>query len=250
MKKYCILPLLLACTGALAQSPVTGMPEGTKEVEVGVIAGATNRSEGGKETQSFVVPYFSILWSNGVFVEGLDLGMHLSRHPNFRYGPTLFFELGSERADTGEKGKAHVVPGAFFSYRPLYNVSLDASVRYGVALDGGGVLVRAGAYYGQSIGPHSSIGIGTGLQWGSHAYLQSYYGITPEQSEAGLGPVYRASSGIRNVYAYTRWRWQVSKKYTLNTGFEFRQLRGSAAASPVTESRNTRTVSTSLMYIF
>ncbi|PWF44393.1 MipA/OmpV family protein [Massilia glaciei] len=251
MKNSCLLPLVLACAGALAQSPVTYMPEGTKSVSVGLALGSTQRAEGSSERTMFLVPHFSILWSNGVFLEGLNLGLQMSEATNMQYGPTLFFDLGSERADgLGPDGKKRFVPGAFFNFQPLHNVSLQTSVRYGAALDGGGVLFRGGAVYWMPVASRQFIHIATGFEWGDETYMQSYYGVSAQQAGLGKAPAYHASAGINNVSLRTGWRWQASRKYTVSATINFSRLRGSAADSPIIESRAARTFYTSLTYRF
>ncbi|MES3021978.1 MAG: MipA/OmpV family protein [Pseudomonadota bacterium] len=251
MKIFCVLPLLLACAGALAQSPVTNMPEGTKDVSVGLALGTVQRAEGSRERTAFLIPHFSVQWSNGVFLEGLNLGLHMSETPHMQYGPTLFFDLGSQRADgLGPNGKKRFVPGAFFSYQPLHNVSLRSAVKYGAALEGGGVLFQGSAVYSMPVASRQSVHVATGFEWGDEAYMQSYYGVSAQQAGLGKAPAFAASGGINNVFVRAGWRWQVSRKYTVTSSVTFSQLRGSAAASPIIESRDARLFYTSLTYKF
>jgi outer membrane scaffolding protein for murein synthesis (MipA/OmpV family) len=243
--------LTLACAGALAQSPVTMMPEGTKSVSVGVALGSTPRAEGSRARSTFLVPHFSVLWSNGVFIEGLSLGLHLSRTPHLQYGPKLFFDMGAQRADHfGGRGKKRLVPGAFLNYQPFSRVSLNSSFHYGATPEGDGVLASASAHYFFPVAERQSVRFGAGLRWGSTDYMQSYFSVSEQQASAGKGQLHEAHAGIKEVFMTGSWRWQVSRKITLDNYVSWSQLRGGAAASPVIDSPKAVTYYTSMSYRF
>ncbi len=251
MKMTYALALALVNTHAAAQSSSTLMPEGSTDIAVGVLLGSAPKAEGNARRNTFLVPNFWVQWSNGIFLEGLNLGMYLSDDPHLQYGPLLSLSLGSTRADmTGERAKKRFVPGAFMRYQPLYNLTLESTFEYGSAPDGAGFLLDTRLVYGMNIASHHSVSLAASLTLGSSAYMQSAFGVTPQQAaQSGLTP-FDAAGGIKSVSAGARWRWQVSRKYTLGTGISFTRLHGSAVASPITSTPDGVSYTTSLTYRF
>ncbi|WP_431477644.1 hypothetical protein [Massilia eburnea] len=90
MRATVLLLLAVACQ-AKAQSPVTLMPEGSREGSVGLVYGEAWARRGSNARENFIYPWFSMQWSNGAFVEGLSAGWKLSDEPHFQYGPMVGF---------------------------------------------------------------------------------------------------------------------------------------------------------------
>ena len=251
MKLWCALALTLAHPHAAAQSSTTSMPEGTTDVAVSVLLGSIPKAEGNTRRTLILVPNFWVQWSNGVFLEGLNLGMQLSSDPLLQYGPLLSLGLGSTRADmTGERPKKRLVPGAFVRFYPIYNVRIESTLENGSSPDGSGVLLETRISYRLNIAARQSVALAAGVSVGSGDYMQSTFGISREQAARTGLAVHEASGGIKSVFAGARWNWQFSRKYTLGTSVTFSQLRGSAAASPITSNPSGVSYLTSLTYQF
>jgi outer membrane scaffolding protein for murein synthesis (MipA/OmpV family) len=239
MAKHYLLAALLssAMHAALAQQDMTLLPDGSVDVAVGAVAGNAPARAGSKQRTSYLVPQFSAEWSNGVFVEGLALGMHMSADPLLRYGPLIALDLGAQRAGGGRSGLRPVL-GAFINYTLLHGLLLHAHAFAPAGREASGVLLDMKASTQTALASHHSLAAGVGASVADGAYMQSDFGTAR----------YRPSGGLRDMYAETRWQWQVSRKYTLSAGVRASRLLGGAAASPRTEQRTGIATSLALQY--
>lgn len=129
MRATVLLLLAVACQ-AKAQSPVTLMPEGSREGSVGLVYGEAWARRGSNARENFIYPWFSMQWSNGAFVEGLSAGWKLSDEPHFQYGPMVGFSNRAQGA-----GGTQLAPGGFVQWRVLHDVEVVAQAGVG-ARDG------------------------------------------------------------------------------------------------------------------
>jgi MipA family protein len=255
MKKFAPALFTLLCVASLpvqAQSDDPShvmMPEGTTDIDLGLIVGNTTRSEGGRGRRSFVLPFVRAQWSNGVFLDPGTLGLYLPGPANLSYGPTLAWGVRAERADKPSAGtRLSAELGGFARYKVLYNAGVYARVGYGAAEGHRGVHLDLGASAWTPVSTHQSVSLGLGLTLADRALMQSFFGVTPEQGRIGGRPVYDARAGVRDVFASVAWRAELSTKYDLSATLGFSRLGASAAASPLTMERNRVTLSSSLAY--
>lgn len=114
MKTLLALSLAGACGAVVAQTPANNpMPDGSRDMYLGVAASYAPLYLGGAERRVRALPLIQMAWSNGVFVSGLNAGMHLSRRPTFEYGPLLSIHTG--RDNDGGSVDAGGVSDAFSS---------------------------------------------------------------------------------------------------------------------------------------
>lgn len=78
------------------------MPDGSRDMFVGLGASSAPRYEGAQERRIRALPTLQIQWSNGVFVAGQSIGMHLSGQPALEFGPLA--ALAPRRTDSGTGG--------------------------------------------------------------------------------------------------------------------------------------------------
>jgi outer membrane protein len=255
MNKTLMAALLLACTGAQAQSTRMMMPEGTYDMYFGLALGTTLRSADEGGSSSVVVPALSVQWSNGAFAEASQreavAGMHLSDNPVIDYGVMASMSQRDQRADTpGERGGMAVQAGGFWHWQAAYNMSLGIDLQAGGGFDRGGLLSHARISYNTPLAAHHSANLEAGAFIADHSWMQGYFGVTPAQAASGGNPAYRASAGVLSVYGDLDWSWQMGNKYFLVTGARLSRLVGSAAASPLVGKRNRISLGTSLTYHF
>lgn len=228
-----------AAPPVLAQADTTLLPEGSVDLTVGAVAGNAPLRAGSRQRASYLIPQFSAEWSNGVFVEGLALGIHMSSDPLLRYGPLLALDLGAQRAD-GSRTSLRPVLGAFVNYTPLHNLLLHAHAFAPAGRNGSGVLLDVKAATQTSLAPHHTLAAGVGASVVDGAFMQSDFGTAQ----------YHPSGGLRDVYAEARWQWQMSRKYTLATGVRASRLLGGAGSSPRTAQRTGIASSLTLQYSY
>jgi outer membrane protein len=101
MSRVCVLALAGLCKIALAQTPAANpMPDGSRDMYVGLGAQSAARYEGAAERRSSVLPVLQFQWSTGIFVSGMSAGMHLSSRPGLEYGPLLALAAGRDASGT------------------------------------------------------------------------------------------------------------------------------------------------------
>ncbi|WP_374586738.1 MipA/OmpV family protein [Pseudoduganella sp.] len=90
MQKYLYLALAGVCGTAAAQTPATNpMPDGSRDMYIGVGVQNVPRFDGARDNRTLPLPVLQVQWSNGIFIAGTTVGMHLSQNPSLEYGPLL-----------------------------------------------------------------------------------------------------------------------------------------------------------------
>lgn len=206
--------MALACDAG-AQSPVTLMPEGSREGAVGLLVGETWKAQGSSERQALASPYFSMQWSSGAFVEGLSAGWKLSTDQHFQYGPVLAF---GDKA-RGEGG-SQLAPGAFLQWRVLHDLELVG--RAGVGSQDGQVQAHLAANWIYPLNTDHTLVLHAGTE----------------------------HSATRSNRLGARWAWRLGRRHTLVGSVTGIRLAGSAARAPGVERRSTLLWWSGLFYSF
>jgi outer membrane protein len=112
MAKLYSLALLAACGAASAQTPALNpMPDGSRDLYLGLGAVSAPRYEGARERRVAPLPVLQFEWSNGFYISGMSAGMHLSNAAlsggaSLEYGPLLALQ-----PRRNESGVADVLGG-------------------------------------------------------------------------------------------------------------------------------------------
>ncbi|NVD98655.1 MipA/OmpV family protein [Massilia sp. BJB1822] len=240
MVKYLIAAgALAAALPAWAQSAGGLLPEGSKDISIGALMGSAPDRPGSAKRSIYMAPQFSVQWDNGLFLDGLMLGMKMSKQPLLEYGPLMTLDLGIRRAD-GRRILLRPVFGAFVDYHPLSELSLHAHAYAPAGNDGRGALLNLQAGTQSMLVPHHFLAVGAGVNLADRAYMQSDFGTAR----------YQPGGGLHDSYAYLRWSWELNRKYTLVTSVQVSRLQGDAAASPRTVQRTGVTNSLMLRYSY
>jgi MipA family protein len=95
-----------------------------------------------------------------------------------------------------------------------------------------------------------TLSIGPEVTWANNQYSQTFFGITPAQSEiAGIAP-YRAKSGINTVAGSAGATYMLTDHWSLGAHMSYGKLQGDAANSPVTTDKTQRMFGGFVMYRF
>ena len=78
---------------------------------------------------------------------------------------------------------------------------------------------------------------GAAATYGSGNYMDTYFGVTPEDSLASGLPVYRAGAGARDVRGWIVGTLHLSPRWHVGAGFLYARLLGDAADSPIVDER-------------
>ena len=286
MEKLFALALVAVCGVASAQTPTTNpMPDGSRDMYVGLGAVSMPRYEGGSVRRVSGLPVLQAEWSNGIFVSGLSAGMHLSGQPSLEYGPLLAFQ--PRRNESGVGGsiggvngsgtgtllpsgdvtklgtaqgarlvgmgdiEARLVGGGFLNVYLNPNLRLINTVLAGAGKERNGVTWRIGLQHlATDIDSRRRVSVTVGANLVNRQYNQDYFGITPAQSLRSGNRQYAPSGGVKDVFAQARLNWTLSPSWMLTSTLQTSRLLGDAKNSPLVERPTNVTVTTALAYRF
>lgn len=230
------------------------------EKEIGVGIGAGPSYLGGSKNSWFLGPYAEANFGNGVFVSTTDgLGYRFLEDPS---GFSMAASVGpsmTRREKDGEDGNTNRLKGmGNVNVRPQANLFLnyDRGPFHGsVALHqtlasrhGTGIDVEAG--YDLLADRTDLVRASAGFAYANRDLMQTYFGVTSEQSASSGNPVYTPGAGIAGSGASVTWRHAFSKEWVGSVGAGVINLRGSAADSPLVEKRTSGVVGMSIGYRF
>ena len=243
--------LLVLAGPARAQSTAMLMPEGSRDLYMGVVVADVPSSEGSSSRRLVAAPTASGLWSNGVFAQIGALGWDATDDPTMDYGPLLVYGFRAKRSDgAGLRGNIAVQGGAFYSFMFTREVHLGSRLLYGGGADGRGLQLRLGADVAYRLGAHDTLTLSPGLTLADASFMRSTYGIDTAQASRDELPAYQARAGVRSIGLDVDWECELSTKFTLDSGVSLGRLVGSAARSPLIGERADTTFFTALTYHF
>jgi outer membrane scaffolding protein for murein synthesis (MipA/OmpV family) len=97
-----VLLLSLVAAHAQAQTPAANpMPDGSRDMYVGLGVLAQPRYQGADDHRTRALPLLQVQWSSGLFVSGMSAGWHLSPSQTVEAGPLLALEPGRDSSGRG-----------------------------------------------------------------------------------------------------------------------------------------------------
>jgi outer membrane scaffolding protein for murein synthesis (MipA/OmpV family) len=239
----------VAASPARAQSTAMMMPEGSKDLYVGVVLADVASSEGSSARHLVAVPTASGLWSNGVFARLGAVGWDATDDPTMDYGPLLTYGIRSKRSDdAGHESRWDFQGGGFWSFMFTREVHFGTQLLYGGGADNGGLQMKLGADVSYRLGAHDSLTLSPGLTLADASFMRSTYGIDAAQAQVDGLPAYDARGGLRDLHLDIDWNSELSTKFTLDAGVSLSRLMGSAARSPLIAQRDDAVLFLALTY--
>lgn len=208
------------------------------------------------------LPLINIKWNDMVSLgyEGLSLYWH---HDNFRIGTGLVIDPGRDTSHvntisftTGDErlkglGKIDLSPGlkVFASYQ-LSSINFMVS---GVKYEGSqnkGIVVNFGASAPLQLGSGLTLTPHAGANWADSKYMQTYYGVTAQQSSKSAFAEFDTKAGMRDVNGGITLTYAFNRHWFTSTDFTATQLLGDAKKSPISFSDTGMMVMTAVGYHF
>ena len=138
--------------------------------------------------------------------------------------------------------------GADWRFRPGWQLSgswtIDAFGR------GGGNLGELRLRHEWVLSPMLTLTSGAALTLAGDRYLQTYFGVTPEQAQRSGYSEYSPGLGLRDLQLYTALRYELGEHWVLTGGPGLTRVLGPAARSPLTQKKQTWTLSAGAGYRF
>lgn len=264
MKKLSLAIIFSFCGAAIAQTPAANMmPDGSRDMYVGLGVGSAPMCDGSDERQTRLVPNIQVQWSNGIFLRNESLGMHLSSAPGIEYGPVVEYERGCDASSLrkleGAKDiDSSVGVGGFFNYYPAETLRLSSKLLVGVENERRRVLLSLEARKYVQIAPHHGLALSLGLNWANQAYAQTRIEFEPAKLLNSFPASalktdyssYSSHSGVKDVHAAVNWNWELSPYWLVTSQAAIYRLTGSIADNPLNNRQSYMTVYTGLAYRF
>jgi outer membrane scaffolding protein for murein synthesis (MipA/OmpV family) len=204
-------------------------------------------------------PSIDIRYRDRFFLSmGEGIGMNVLTGPNWRLGVAAAYDLGRREADDRDhlNGMGNINPAPSLRLFGQYAISktfplvLSADLRRNFGGDNGWI-GNLGAYMPM---PGSSEKFawfaGPTMTIADSQYMNSWFGVDAGQSARSGYRQYHASAGIRSVGFGVSANWTVKKHWIVSADGAFQQLVGSAAHSPITQTRASGTFDLSVIYQF
>jgi outer membrane protein len=285
MEKLFVFALAAACGSACAQTPaVNRMPDGSRDLYLGLGALSAPRYEGARERRTAALPVLQFEWSNGIFISGMGAGMHLSSEPSVEFGPLVTLQprrnesgsaagiggidsapaiiaqapmrvtrsaLADSRLDGMDTIGARLQPGGFFNLYLSPRLRLTNTWLYGSGNERKGATWSVGLQrVAADTGSHHSLSFTAGLTLVNRDYNGAFFGVTPAEAGRSGFPAYQPSGGLKDAHLGARWNWALAPSWIVTSGLQAARLLGSAKDSPLVERPANLTVSTALAYRF
>lgn len=177
---------------------------------------------------------------------GLDA--ELLRRDRVRINLSLRFDQGRSESDsdqlTGMGNIKHTVRSRLrLRWEPAPQWELSLASGLDLLGTGGGYTVEGGVSRTFVIDARQRVILGAGLVGAGDRYLQTWYGVTAEQSARSGYPAYNPGGGLRDLQTSATWRIEVNPEWAGFAAIGASRLLGPAADSPLTRQRNSHTIS-------
>ncbi|MYM21505.1 hypothetical protein GTP46_02450 [Duganella sp. FT135W] len=250
-----LLPFLLLplCGVAVAEdSSVPMMPDGSRDMYVGVALASSTAAAAGETRPILLRPLLQVEWSNGIFVSASGVvGMNFSPSAGVEYGPLLADSNSRNPTDNHRLRGSHAIDGTldaggYFNYYLGDDARLTSRLIYDTSAHG--LRSEVGVQKSWSgLAPHHTFSLSAGVSLASGSVMRERY----EVSRAAGGPRdYTPSGGVTAVNVGANWNWALSSKWLLTSGGNVTRLGAEPAASPVVERRTFLNVYSGFAYRF
>lgn len=233
----------------------------------GLLASNSPAFMGADERKSKLLPglylrwgRFSITNASGFVTRNNDevvrgLGVELGGGERFKLALGLRFDAGRRESTSSElQGLGSIKPTvrARLGLRYRFDEHWQANAAWTVDAFG-----RGGGNFGefslqreQRWSPDTTWAAGAAISAAGDRYLQTWFGVTPEQSlRSGYAP-YTPNAGLRDMSIYANLRSQLAPRWVLLGGVASTRLIGSAADSPLVRRPSGVSINGGLAYSF
>jgi outer membrane scaffolding protein for murein synthesis (MipA/OmpV family) len=226
-----LLTLLLVIPGAQAA-----------DVSVGGGIGFKPDYEGSEDYEAVPVPFVNVNFNHGMYIKllGLNLRANLIPEKTWSLGPVYNYRAERDDVDNSAVDDMKKVSDANelggFGGFTINNwfVSLEFLTDVGEAHDGWYSKLKGG--YNWIISNSWALSIGASTTYADEDYMQTYFGVTAEDSARSGLDRYNADSGIKDVGLDLGLNWMITQNWSAKGIASYTQLVGDADdGSPVVD---------------
>ena len=251
------LAAVLLILGGAAQGEVEDSERGSLHLSVGPGIYAAPQYPGAQSSRTRLFPFIDAEYDHRWYSSASDLvGVYAWKTDMSQAGAALEFEPTERRArdDARLQHLADVRDTArfkLFASRTVGFVTADGNVATDVLGRGQGTLAQVNLWFTAPLSEHFSINVGPGVTWADARFLRSFYAVTPQEAAISQQlSTYSTHSGILDLHWNGLVEWQFLSNYRIGIQVSLMQLKGSAAASPITEQKTQQNVVGWVAYTF
>jgi len=254
MKRIILLVLVVAFSLVVAASAQAGgggvespiVIDNVPQI-VGIAAGMAPDYQGSKDYKFVGAPFFKYTFWNERYVSliGTELNVNMVDHPWLRAGLSVNYVPGRGSSVENvvikdmKKIDDTVEVGGFVGAEWIDPVNsrhrLSASLDYlhDVANVSNGYTITLAGRWWYPVATPVDITIGASTTWADDNYMQTYFGVTPENVGTSGLPFFDAHKGIRDVSLIPGVVVHLSREWHVAAGFRYQYLCNDAKESPV-----------------
>jgi MipA family protein len=238
---------------------------GDWDIKLGAGVMVAPRYEGSDTYVALPIPALGIAWRGIVSLGQGGLEVNALRGSNYRFGAGLTYnpgrtEKGSSFFGTDLYGANHDLRGmgdidaalgvrAFGSYT-LGPVSLNASITKFTGEQNDGLLVNTGVSLPLHPWKRLVVSPSVSSTWADDNYMQTFFGVSAQQSARSGLPAYNAGAGIKDVTVGLNASYLFDHHWFLMTNTGVKQLLDDAQDSPITHESTSPVFSSVVGYRF
>jgi outer membrane protein len=249
-------------TPAWARGPVPGDTKQPWSISIGTGVAMVPTFAGSDRYRALPLPLLDINWRDTILLNPGGLSAQF-KHGALRVGGGITFDGGRKDHSTGGpfdsgddrlKGLGDIdfavgVKG-FVSYR-LGFLNLDATATKFTGRQNDGVTATVGMSAPVPLGHRKVIVIpSVRATFGNDDYMQTFFGVTAQQSAASQFRTYNAGGGVRDVSAGVNIIYNINRHWFADVNLNGTRFLNSAAKSPISVSDTNGSILTAVGYHF
>jgi outer membrane protein len=222
----------------------------TWQFTAGLGAMSRPRFPGSDRTRYLALPMFNVSYGRFFFGDapgsgsGGGLGVNLYQDSHWRLGASISGDFVTPRKESddprlhGLGDVSKTARASLFAAYTLNWATLRTNVSSDIAGHGEGTLVAVdleGHYHPIE---RLTLSAGPGFTWASGPYMHTFFGISAAQSAASGLPQFEPGGGVDTIRFSLAANYRLATAWNLGARASLSRLRGDAADSPITESRN------------
>jgi MipA family protein len=211
---------------------------------IGLAAIAGTKYLGSDERRYMAFPSIDYRWANGWFAGlGNGVGYRWKANAELQYGVRLTADFGRKESRSSALNglgdiDARPEAGVFFNWAPSHSLMFSSSMRYGSGNDRDGLVLDLGMHTGIPLAMQWRLGLGLSATFANREYMQSYFGITPEQSGRSGYAVYEPGAGLRDIRLGSSLTYIINRDWAATLAVSASSLQGDAKDSPIVRERH------------
>jgi len=127
-----------------------------------------------------------------------------------------------------------------FAEAKVHGVTFEVKIAQDVVDSHDGTLVELDLSYDTRLDQRLVMSIGAETTWASNSYVESYFGITQQQSSASGYSAYDPGSGFTSAGPYVDFTYILTREIFVSTFAGYRRMFGEAGNSPIVSTAGSR----------